>query len=70
MYWAGGCPARVQRGGRRYPGETRWMMPSPVKVKRPINWRYVWQTTGDIAAAIIAFALLLVLLNGLALVLR
>ena len=69
MYWAGGCPGRIQRGGRRYPGETRWMMPSPKKVKRPFNWAAFWQGFWDIVIAVVAFGLLLVLLNVAALAL-
>lgn len=39
MYMVGESHARISRGGRSYPGEKRFMQPSP-KVN-PINWREV-----------------------------
>lgn len=44
MYWAGGCPSRVSRSGKPYPGAVRFMEPKKLHVAIPkylIDWRYV-----------------------------
>lgn len=39
MYWAGGCPSRVHRGNKTYPGAKRFMQ--PIVPKPPIDWREI-----------------------------
>lgn len=51
MYWAGGCPSRISRSSKPYPGARRFMeVPAP-----PINWKRV---ASNIIGASIFFALL------------
>lgn len=49
MYWAGGCPGRVQRPNKPYPGATRFFTPKQLHVvtlKPPIDW-------GDIVTKVV-----------------
>lgn len=41
MHWAGGCPSRVHRGSKVYPGQRRFMEPVPVVLqdKPRRNWK-------------------------------
>lgn len=55
MYWAGGCPGRVNRGTRSYPGARRFLQPP----QPPVNWR---QITSDMVGAILYFSGVLVII--------
>lgn len=53
MYWAGGCPGRVHRGNKPYPGAKRFMQPS--MPKPPIDW---YEIIGNIIGGTLFFGTL------------
>lgn len=61
MYWAGGCPGRVQRSHKPYPGATRFYTPKQLNVvpyKPPIDW---WDIITKVVMGAGYFAVLIVL---------
>lgn len=57
MYWAGGCPGRVGRGIRCYPGARRFMQPP----KAPINWKQI--ASDFVGGMLFFFALIVIILT-------
>jgi hypothetical protein len=43
MYWAGGCPGRVHRGNKPYPGAKRFMQPKMEPMPR--DWHGIISNT-------------------------
>lgn len=70
MYWAGGCPGRVQRSNKPYPGATRFFEPKPLNVSIPlpdIDWVTIFYyilTGSAYFVGVIALCVLIAVLAG------